>query len=342
MDVIPVELDFPLGVHEGLSDADLSYSRSILEWVPYVKRRNTNWTIERQAFFIARPINPLNDKYSEASDVLLTNAKWITESNDKTGPRFLANFKRDYLVVFVDRNLQFKPVEIDIVNVIIHPEYRGKINDTNDIAMIKLKRPVIFSRFLQPIEPSKWNIADVSNCTLTGWNMRYDYDNPDQTSETGKTIKTYYAGAVANASNVRNVEEGHLESSIQNIGDGKPFWTSTGAPLICKKDDRAYAQGLMTGATLVDLSAQYAWIMDTLYEIDTPKIFHSNVSTYALSLHQPVLPLNSSYIDHWYAKSIYEKVIIEKGHIGIGCLRDITVEERQQVKMKIGQLKHQS
>uniref|UniRef100_A0A915K2W3 Uncharacterized protein n=1 Tax=Romanomermis culicivorax TaxID=13658 RepID=A0A915K2W3_ROMCU len=102
-----------------------------------------------------------------------------------------------------------------------------------------------------------WNISDVANCTLTGWNMRYDYDNPDQTSETEKTVKIYYAGAMANASNVRNVE-GHLEGSIRNIRDGNPFWTSTGAPLICKKDDRVYAQGLVSDQSckMIDLVDQ--------------------------------------------------------------------------------------
>ncbi|XP_021338916.1 serine protease 42-like [Mizuhopecten yessoensis] len=69
--------------------------------------------------------------------------------------------------------LERTELSVKVKKVYIHPDY-NKITLINDVAILKLKKPVAFGTYIQPIELAT-SAMDVSSytCYITGWGLRH-------------------------------------------------------------------------------------------------------------------------------------------------------------------------
>ncbi|XP_017768611.1 PREDICTED: trypsin-1-like [Nicrophorus vespilloides] len=58
--------------------------------------------------------------------------------------------------------------EIEVVERIVHPDYQGGVNP-NDIALLKLAKPLEFNDYVQPIGLPKEGVIPEGESTLSGW-----------------------------------------------------------------------------------------------------------------------------------------------------------------------------
>uniref|UniRef100_A0A915I1R1 Peptidase S1 domain-containing protein n=1 Tax=Romanomermis culicivorax TaxID=13658 RepID=A0A915I1R1_ROMCU len=71
--------------------------------------------------------------------------------------------KHDYWV-----EKETNQMDVKVVKAIIHSDYIRE-SRYDDIAMLKLERPVKFSTFVRPITLSNFTLAELDHCFISGW-----------------------------------------------------------------------------------------------------------------------------------------------------------------------------
>ncbi|XP_076153147.1 serine protease 27-like [Alosa pseudoharengus] len=98
----------------------------------------------------------------------LINAQWVL-----TAAHCVHNFKLEKVVVGQLKLREPTGWEYPVHHVLIHPGYRGRNNGDwhNDIALVQLKKPVVTSKLVNPVDlPIHLDVFNTSSeCWVTGW-----------------------------------------------------------------------------------------------------------------------------------------------------------------------------
>ncbi|XP_053111553.1 uncharacterized protein LOC128327184 [Hemicordylus capensis] len=179
---------------------------------------------------------------------LLSNSWVLTAAHCfKTNRRSLAHWR----IVVGATDLSQLPSSVQtpkVHGVIIHPDYNPR-TEANDIALIQLDQPVLFTNYVQPAclpHATRDSRSSFSNCYISGWGTTAQ--NSVKTSDVLQEAKVnllevdkcnsseWYNGAMSPYTLCAGYEEGGIDSCQ---GD-------SGGPLMCKTDpnSRYYVVGI--------------------------------------------------------------------------------------------------
>uniref|UniRef100_A0A915KFD9 Peptidase S1 domain-containing protein n=1 Tax=Romanomermis culicivorax TaxID=13658 RepID=A0A915KFD9_ROMCU len=63
---------------------------------------------------------------------------------------------------------EMNQIDIKVVKAIAHHQFHAT-NRNSDIAMLKLKKPVKFNKFVTPITLSNFTLNELDHCFISGW-----------------------------------------------------------------------------------------------------------------------------------------------------------------------------
>ncbi|XP_056311085.1 ovochymase-1 [Danio aesculapii] len=131
---------------------------------------------------------------------------------------------------------------IQVQKILSHKYYNQKTNE-NDIALLKLQSPVVFSKFVRPIGVFNNDLPSLENCTVTGWGAVTE--NGPQASRLQEvnvtvyepqTCNRFYRGKVLRSMMCAGANEGGMDACQ---GD-------SGGPLSCFDGERYKLAGVVS------------------------------------------------------------------------------------------------
>uniref|UniRef100_A0A915IE53 Peptidase S1 domain-containing protein n=1 Tax=Romanomermis culicivorax TaxID=13658 RepID=A0A915IE53_ROMCU len=217
------------------------------------------------AFLISRQPNHLSHMDYGSSDIVLTAAHCIPGNT------------KDYYVSFGRHNVsaEHEPNKLDVYveHALIHRQYchRSSFKEcaSNDIAMLKLKEPVVFNKFIKPLALS--NSSSLLNCSMSGWGNPVELDNLLRTILLNDTTdRGFYVEGVT-------IDGAHIVN-----GD-------SGSPIVCLMNEQYVVRGIVSRSGdgmgwFADTVDNMQWIIDAYNEIDSPSmLYHPDLAPYARS-----------------------------------------------------------
>jgi len=138
----------------------------------------------------------------------------------------------------------------DVVDGECHPSW-GKeknSNDSSDIAVIKLNKPIKFNKHIQPIQLAKKGdrLKPGTKCNIAGWGiLSMDHGN----IFTAKALNEIDVKIVDDAECLKRektfeADKSYCEESVK--GKGKTCNGDSGGPLVCEKDGKPVQYGVVS------------------------------------------------------------------------------------------------
>uniref|UniRef100_A0A182QQT6 Peptidase S1 domain-containing protein n=1 Tax=Anopheles farauti TaxID=69004 RepID=A0A182QQT6_9DIPT len=176
----------------------------------------------------------------------------------------------------------FSSLDVGVEERIKHPEYRDICTPNYDIALLVLKRSVVYAGHIRPIcLPSPKDLFDGQRCIATGWGVDFRTNKPANIMkriELPVVPKSQCQLAYRLADNDNSFRL-HCSSMCAG-GEGADTCNKDGgSPLACSRDDGSYvlagivSWGLECGrkeapGVYVDVAKFATWINDTIEEYE--------------------------------------------------------------------------
>ncbi|KAM8884847.1 ovochymase-1 [Synchiropus picturatus] len=163
---------------------------------------------------------------------------------------------------------------VGVAALISHPRYDTKTKE-RDIALLKLKKPLIFNQFVRPIKIWTSPVDHFKKCTITGWGAtRENGPRVTRLQEVNVTILSsdvcnkYYSGRIRRSMFCAGKEGGGSDACQ---GD-------SGGPLSCFTEDRFQLAGLVSWGVgcgrakkpgvYTKMQPLVEWMSDTIHDQD--------------------------------------------------------------------------
>ncbi|KAF2905788.1 hypothetical protein ILUMI_00383 [Ignelater luminosus] len=136
----------------------------------YSKTNATNWLViggfparDGQYPYQVSLRNPSDNRHFCSGSIV--RLYWVL-----TAGHCVDNRNSSSVVIVVGTNhLDENGTKYEVSNIVLHEEYNGYPNYTNDIALLKIRKRISYSSKVRPVSLGNINIAASTSCTLSGW-----------------------------------------------------------------------------------------------------------------------------------------------------------------------------
>lgn len=167
-----------------------------------------------------------------------------------------------------DRNFdEDSEVDMQVEKVFMHEQYNRR-NLNNDIALFKLKKPILFGKYVQPVCLPEADVKPGHECYITGWGKIKHPGSMHSYLQQAKMPAV--SNAVCDAKNYRSIGI-HVTDNMICGGDGGKTRISgchgdSGGPYVCKVNGRWELHGDVShGSSTCSSKASYTVFARTTY-----------------------------------------------------------------------------